>query len=83
MQKWMQPVHTVYAMKNVKLYNEGVLSDLITFMQKPLYRPTRLQLMWIESVESVLPLVGDFLFWLVIFFGFVLSLKVQIERFHI
>ena len=80
MQKWMQPVHTVYAMKNVKLYNEG---DLITFMQKPLCRPTRLQLMWIESVESVLPLVGDFLFWLVIFFGFVLSLKVQIERFHI
>ena len=37
---------------------------------------TRLQLMWIESV---LPVVGDFLFWLVIFFGLVLSLELQIE----
>ena len=34
---------------------------------------TRLQLMWIESV------LCHFLFWLVIFFGFVLSLKLQIE----
>ena len=40
---------------------------------------------------SPLPVVGDFLFWLVIFFGLVLSLKLQIElvgfpdreRFHI
>ena len=28
---------------------------------------------------SPLPVVGDFLFWLVIFFGLVLSLQLQIE----
>ena len=30
---------------------------------------------------SPLPVVGDFLFWLVIFFGLVPSLKLQIEEF--
>ena len=29
--------------------------------------------------QVVLPVVGDFLFWLVIFFNLVLSLKLQIE----
>ena len=36
------------------------------------------QLMWSSGV-SPLPVVGDFLFWLVIFFGLVLSFKLQIE----